>query len=335
MTPYVYNYEIFRVGSISHLWRLKRVSMSILYKKNENQSCNSNEPSEQSLKLLDGRQVSKVHKEHLAREVDAFVSKHSQRPGLGVILVGDDPASQVYVKNKLRTGNDLGFLTQAKYLEHKSSQEELVAAIEQFNQDSAIHGFLVQLPLPQHMDVKYLLSQIDPLKDVDALTPENAGLFFQGQARINPCTPSGVMSILEYYECPIEGMNCVVVGRSEIVGKPMAQLLLSKNATVTICHSKTQNLRHHLLQADLVVVAAGKPEFIGREDLRRGAWVIDVGIHRGSDGRLVGDCRFSELQDWAGALTPVPGGVGPMTITSLMENALQLAKIQKGALDGG
>lgn len=280
--------------------------------------------------LLDGLKVSQVHRKNLKTQVDDFRVKFNRSPGLGVILVGENPASQVYVRNKLKSGRELGFTTKQLLLAADCTQADLENAIENFNLDREINGFLVQLPLPKGLDGQSAISKIDPKKDADALTAENAGLFWLGEAPVTPCTPTGVMSILRHYGYEFEGKEAIVVGRSEIVGKPMAQMLLQANATVTICHSKTRNLRQHCLRGDLVVVAAGQPEMIGRNDIKEGAWVVDVGIHRKSGGSLVGDCRFSELEAWAGAVTPVPGGVGPMTITSLMQNTLKLAELQLG-----
>lgn len=280
---------------------------------------------------LDGSHVAKIRQARLAAEIDAFKTRTGVAPGLAVVLVGENPASQIYVRNKSRTCESLGMKSLRFDLPMATPEAELIAKIDSLNRDPSVHGILVQLPLPKHIREERVLESIAPRKDPDGLTYENMGLLWAGRARVAPCTPQGVMAILEHYQISPKGMRAVVVGRSNIVGKPMAQLLLDANATVTICHSQTPDLRTYTRAADLVVVAAGRTRFLGRDDFKKGAVVVDVGIHRPSDGefkgKVCGDVRFEELEGWAEAATPVPGGVGPMTIQMLMENTLRLAQL--------
>jgi methylenetetrahydrofolate dehydrogenase (NADP+)/methenyltetrahydrofolate cyclohydrolase len=284
----------------------------------------------QSLKILDGKAVAEARRKQIAARVADFRQKRGRAPGLAVILVGDDPASQVYVAGKIKACEQVGIAS----LEHKISgmttAPQLKALIESLNENKAIDGILLQLPLPKHLNAEEAIQWISPAKDADCLTAENLGRLWSGNPLTIPCTPWGVMVILEHYGIKTEGKEAVVVGRSNIVGKPMAHLLVQGNATVTVCHSRTKNLKAHTQRAELVVVAAGQPEFLGRGDFAANAVVVDVGIHRKSvaDGKtkLCGDVRLKELDGTIQAGTPVPGGVGPMTITMLMENTLRLAE---------
>ncbi|MCB0389726.1 MAG: bifunctional methylenetetrahydrofolate dehydrogenase/methenyltetrahydrofolate cyclohydrolase FolD [Bdellovibrionales bacterium] len=282
------------------------------------------------MKILSGNEVSKVRRQKISEEVQQLKSKKGVHPGLAVVLVGEDPASQVYVRNKGKACEQVGIQSYEYKMSADTSANDLKLLIEKLNNDDRVHGILVQLPLPKHLNSDEVLSWINPRKDPDALTVENMGLCWKGIARVTPCTPSGVMKILEHYKISVEGKYAVVIGRSNIVGKPMAHLLQEANATVTICHSRTNNLQEYTQRADIVVVAAGKPLMLGREDFKSGAVVVDVGIHRievNGQSKLCGDVRFDELDGWVNAATPVPGGVGPMTITMLLENTLKLASL--------
>jgi methylenetetrahydrofolate dehydrogenase (NADP+)/methenyltetrahydrofolate cyclohydrolase len=234
----------------------------------------------------------------------------------------------VYVGSKIKACHEVGIASFEHKLPASVSMADLKSLIQKLNKDKNVHGILVQLPLPKTLNESEILAEISPLKDVDCLSAENIGLLAKNQARVSPCTPAGVIEILKYYEQKMEGVNAVVVGRSQIVGLPMAQLLVQQNATVTICHSKTKDLRSFTKNADLVVVAAGKPQFLGQDDFKKSAVVIDVGIHRLADKKLCGDVKFDGLD--VAAATPVPGGVGPMTIAMLMKNTVALFKIQMG-----
>lgn len=280
--------------------------------------------------LLDGKVVSKARREALLPRIDVFKKATGRAPHLAVLLVGEDPASQVYVRNKHTSCEKLGMESTVHVLPANVSQETLNARIEALNLDAGVDGILVQLPLPKHLSVEPVLKNILPEKDADGLGYSSLGLLLAGKPLVKPCTPMGIMHILEHYKIKIAGMNAVVVGRSQIVGKPMTLLLTEANATVTLCHSKTQNLRDHTLRADLVVVAAGQKHLLGKDDFKQGAVVVDVGMHGTGGGKLCGDVRFDELNGWVAAATPVPGGVGPMTITSLLENTVYLAEIRAG-----
>lgn len=280
------------------------------------------------MELMDGRALSKEWREGLKARIADFQSQTGVQPCLAVVLVGDDPASQVYVSHKIKACAEAGIASVEKRLPADTSQESLEALIAELNQDSKVHGILVQLPLPKHLDEFSVIEKISPTKDVDGLCIENIGLLAAGRKRVAPCTPHGVIQLLKKHKIEISGQNAVVIGRSQIVGKPMALLLLEENATVTICHSRTKDLKSHLHAADIVVVAAGIPEFLGKDDFKEGTVIVDVGIHRKEDGKLCGDVRFNELKDSAKAMTPVPGGVGPMTIAMLLENTLKLAQLQ-------
>lgn len=279
--------------------------------------------------ILDGKVVAQAVKNRVAERALAFEKSEGRKPGLGVIIVGEDPASQVYVRNKETACTSVNFYSEKLSLPETSSQEELLAAIQKMNTNSRIDAFLVQMPLPKHLSAEKALDAIDPLKDADGLHPVNLGYLWANRGRVVPCTPLGVMKILEYYQIPIKGKNCVVVGRSQIVGRPMAHLLTMADGTVTVCHSRTPNTVEITRNADIVVVAAGQRSLLGREDFKQGAIVVDVGIHGSGQGKgVTGDVRFNELDGWVSAATPVPGGVGPMTIACLLENTLKLAQMR-------
>lgn len=284
----------------------------------------------QFMRVLDGKVVSEHRRKKISEDVRQLKKDRGLQPSLAVILVGEDPASHVYVRNKAKACQDVGMRSVEYKLSANTTADSLKKLIVELNIHKEIHGILVQLPLPNHLNSDEILQWIEPIKDPDALTVENMGLCWKGTPRVTPCTPSGVMAILEYYGIEVVGKEAVVVGRSNIVGKPMAQLLQMADATVTICHSKTPNLKKYTSAADIVVAAAGRPRFLGRDDFKRDSVVIDVGIHRteqNGKAQLCGDVRFEELQGWVAAATPVPGGVGPMTITMLLENTLKLASL--------
>jgi methylenetetrahydrofolate dehydrogenase (NADP+)/methenyltetrahydrofolate cyclohydrolase len=278
--------------------------------------------------VLDGKVVSLARREKLKPRVQAFVQKAGRAPHLVVVLVGDLTASQVYVRNKEKACEDVGMKSTRIDLAKTTTQEELNQCLDKLNSDDSVDAVLVQLPLPTHLKAEDVLLRLRPDKDADGLTYFSLGLLWGGHGKIAPCTPKGVMRILEHYNIPVEGKKAVVVGRSNIVGKPMAYLLTEANATVTVCHSRTPNISEVTRTADIVVVAAGKRHLLGREDFKKDSVVIDVGMHGTGEGKsgLAGDVRFSELKDWVYAATPVPGGVGPMTITILLENAVTLAE---------
>lgn len=280
--------------------------------------------------LLDGKNVAAVRREALKPRIEIFKKATGRAPQLSVLLVGEDPASQVYVRNKHRACQKTGLDSAIHTLPGNTTQDTLNQWIERLNLDPKVDGILVQLPLPKHLSQEPVLRSIMPEKDADGLTYANAGYLASGKPFVKPCTPAGIMSILEFYKIKVEGMNAVVIGRSQIVGKPMAMLLNEANATVTLCHSKTRNLREHTSRADLVVVAAGQKRFLGREDFKAGAVIVDVGMHGTGGGELCGDVRFDEMAEVASAITPVPGGVGPMTITTLLENTVFLAEVRAG-----
>ena len=283
------------------------------------------------MQILDGKAVAAEKRREIAENIEEFIHSRQRAPGLAVVLVGEDPASEVYVRNKIKACEQVGVLSFMHRLPEQTSPEELETLIIRLNQDDQVDGILVQLPLPKQLNEHEVLSWIDPQKDPDGLTTENLGLMLSGKARIYSCTPNGVMEILKHYDISIEGKLAVVVGRSNIVGKPMALLLQNANATVTVCHSRTPDISLHTRQADIVVVAVGKKALLGKSDFKQGAVVVDVGMHREViDGKtkLCGDVRFEELDGWVSAATPVPGGVGPMTITMLLHNTLQLAKLR-------
>lgn len=276
---------------------------------------------------LDGKLVSEKIKLDLKFKVENFVKNQGRAPCLAVVLVGEDPASVVYVRNKEKACHSVGIDSKKINLNSDCSQNQLISKIQELNNNPLVDGILVQLPLPSHLNKDEVLQILSPSKDADGLTYASLGLLWGGKGTVVPCTPKGVMTLLRYFQIPIEGKNAVVVGRSNIVGKPMAYLLSEANATVTICHSKTVDLKKITQAADIVILAAGKKSYFGKNDFKKGAVIVDVGIHgSGQGGGVCGDVRFKELEDWAYAATPVPGGVGPMTIASLLENTLQLAE---------
>jgi methylenetetrahydrofolate dehydrogenase (NADP+)/methenyltetrahydrofolate cyclohydrolase len=275
--------------------------------------------------LLDGNLLSKKLRAEIAARA-AILTAKGVRPGLAVIVIGDNPASQVYVRNKVKACEDVGFHSVLERYSAELGEEELLARIATLNADPAIHGILVQLPLPEHIAAERVLEAIAPEKDVDGFHVANAGALMVGKPEFKPCTPYGCMKILESIDYPIRGARAVIVGASNIVGKPMAMLLLQAGATVTICNSKTRDLAHHTKDADILVVATGKPHMVTGDMIKSGAVVIDVGINRLPDGKLCGDVDFDTAKYVAGWITPVPGGVGPMTITMLLMNTLEAAE---------
>jgi methylenetetrahydrofolate dehydrogenase (NADP+)/methenyltetrahydrofolate cyclohydrolase len=275
--------------------------------------------------LIDGKAVSARIRRELTEEVARFKEATGVTPGLAVVLVGEDPASQTYVRSKEKSTVKVGMYSEVHRLPAETGEAQLLALVDKLNKEPKIHGILVQLPLPGHMDETKVLNAIDPAKDVDGFHPVNAGRLFTGQESFIPCTPHGIMELLADGGVDLRGKQAVVVGRSNIVGKPIAMLLLQKHATVTICHSRTADLGAVTRQADVLVVAVGRPNFIRGEMVKPGAVVIDVGINR-VDGALVGDVDFQSVSEVAGSITPVPGGVGPMTITMLLKNTLAAAQ---------
>lgn len=271
---------------------------------------------------IDGKAISEQVRAEIAAETAAWVEKTGIRPGLAVVIVGSDPASCVYVRNKARACEQVGFYSETHALPEETTQEELMALVDRLNHDDRIHGILVQSPLPKHLDEEAVVLAIDPNKDVDAFHPYNVGKIMIGNHSFLPCTPAGVMELLRRSQIDVTGKECVVVGRSNIVGKPMAMLLLQANGTVTICHSRTKDLAAVCRRADILVCAIGKPRFFTADMVKPGAVVIDVGINRGEDGKLCGDVDFEAVEPIASYITPVPGGVGPMTITMLLRNTL-------------
>lgn len=286
--------------------------------------------------ILDGKAVSKVVRASLVPRVRDFKNRNGRAPHLTVILVGDDKASHVYVQNKKKACEAVGMTSTVYELPANTTQAELNNLLIQLNGNDGVDGVLVQLPLPKHLSSAQVLEILDAAKDPDALTFKSLGYFFAGSPVVSPCTPSGVMTILKHYNVSVEGKKAVVVGRSNIVGKPMAQMLTEASATVTVCHSKTPRLSDFTREADIVVVAAGKARLLGKEDFKKDAVVIDVGMHgSGQGGKLCGDVRFEELDGWVQAATPVPGGVGPMTITTLLQNTCLLAEKRAESVDSG
>jgi methylenetetrahydrofolate dehydrogenase (NADP+)/methenyltetrahydrofolate cyclohydrolase len=284
------------------------------------------------VQILDGKIVSEARRAQIKARAEKLRKSLGRAPGLAVILVGEDPASQVYVGNKIKACHEAGIESFENRLSDKTTAHQLKIVIDALNENPLVDGILLQLPLPKHLNSDEAIGWISPSKDADCLTAENLGRLWSGRPVTSPCTPSGVMVILEHYKIPMEGKNAVVVGRSNIVGKPMAYLLTEANATVTVCHSKTKNLKEHLERADIAVIAAGKAEFLGAGDFKKDSVVIDVGIHRkpavNGKSKLCGDVRLKELDGVIKAGTPVPGGVGPMTITMLLENTVRLAELK-------
>jgi len=270
------------------------------------------------MNIIDGKEIAKNLRSKIAEEVSTF----ERPPGLAVILVGEDPASAVYVRNKELACKQAGFFSDKIIKSENITEEQLLEEVERLNNNPQIDGILVQLPLPKHIDANKVIEHISPLKDVDGFHSENIGKLMQNKSHLRPCTPKGVMTMLESIDCQIEGMNCVVIGASNIVGRPMAMELLNARGTVTICNSKTKDLPGKVREADILVVGVGIPKMVKGDWVKEGAVVIDVGINRLEDGSLVGDVDYDAINDTAGAITPVPGGVGPMTIATLLENTL-------------
>ena len=284
------------------------------------------------MQIIEGKKVSAQVKEQVKIQARQLKDEHGITPGLAVVIVGDDPASRVYVNNKKKACEFVGFKSEEYALPEKTTQDELLSLVKTLNKKEDINGILVQLPLPKHLDDKAVIEAISPLKDVDAFHAVNVGKIMLGEYDFLPCTPAGVMEMLHYYDIDVSGKNCVVIGRSNIVGKPMAMLLLHENGTVTICHSKTKNLSQICARADILVAAVGKPKFITAEMVKDGAVVIDVGMDRDENGKLCGDVDFENVKNKCSYITPVPGGVGPMTIATLMKNTLKAAKIQNNII---
>lgn len=274
---------------------------------------------------IDGKQLANLLQEQMKEEV-ALLKESGLTPGLVVLLVGEDSASQVYVRNKDLAAARIGIVSKVERYPETITEAELLAEINKYNADPQFHGILVQLPLPKHIDENKVLLAIDPNKDVDGFHPLNLGALFAGHPTMIPCTPYGIIKMFEHYDIDLEGKNAVVIGRSNIVGKPMAQLLLQKNATVTMAHSKTKNLAALCRQADILVVAIGRGHFVTKDFVKPGAVVIDVGMKRNEAGKLIGDVAYDEVAPVASYITPVPGGVGPMTITMLMYQTIESAK---------
>ena len=280
-------------------------------------------------KIIDGKEISRAVREEYRQRAEKLKDK-GILPGLAVIIVGDNPASRIYVRNKIKACHEVGLHSESHDMPEDASEEMVLNQIEELNQSDKIHGILVQLPLPAHIDDKKVLEAISPDKDVDGFHYYNIGALVTGNKIFPPCTPYGVMCMLDYMNIPLEGKEAVVVGRSNIVGKPMALLLLEKSATVTICTSRTQDLKAHTSRADILVVATGRAKMITGDMIKQGATVIDVGINRDDDGRLVGDVEFESASQKAGYITPVPGGVGPMTIAILVANTVLSAERSSG-----
>uniref|UniRef100_A0A7V6CD88 Bifunctional protein FolD n=1 Tax=Thermodesulfobacterium geofontis TaxID=1295609 RepID=A0A7V6CD88_9BACT len=293
-----------------------------------------------SAKIIDGKAIAQEIRENIKKEVQELKEKYNIVPGLVTILVGEDPASVSYVKGKQKVSQSLGFYSVEEKLPENVSENEILKLIEKYNKDPKIHGILVQLPLPRHINERKIINAIDPKKDVDGFHPINVGKMVIGEPCFLPCTPYGILVLLGKIGCPVEGAEVVVLGRSNIVGKPIANLLMQKrkpvgNATVTVCHTGTKDIVFHTKRADILIVAIGKPKFITADMIKEGAVIIDVGINRigvTPEGKaiLCGDVDFESVKQKAGAITPVPGGVGPMTVTMLMKNTLESAKMWNG-----
>lgn len=282
-------------------------------------------------RLIDGKEVSNHVKTKVKEEVEILKEKGIE-PALAVIIVGNDPASRVYVNNKKKACEFTGMRSVEYALPEETTQEELLAIIDKLNEDSSINGILCQLPVPKHISEKAVIERISPKKDVDVFSAENVGKMWQGDYDMASCTPMGVIELLDYYGIDVCGKNCVIIGRSNIVGKPMASLLLERSATVTICHSRTKNLPEITSKADLIVAAVGRAKFVTADMVKEGAIVVDVGINRNEDGKLCGDVDFENVKEKCEFITPVPGGCGPMTIAVLMKNTLLACKKQNGVV---
>lgn len=279
--------------------------------------------------ILDGKALSAQCKETIRKEVEELAAKGC-RPGMAVVLVGENPASKVYVRNKEKDCQECGIYSAMYHLPEETTEKELLELLDALNHDASIHGILVQLPLPKQINSQRVIEAIDPQKDVDAFHPINVGYLTQGMPRFAPCTPAGIVKLMEAYKIDPAGKHCVVIGRSNIVGKPMALLLLQKNGTVTICHSGTKDLKAQTLQADILISAVGKTGFVTEDMVKDGAVVIDVAMNRNAEGKLCGDVDYAAVSQKASAITPVPGGVGPMTRVMLLENTLTACRQQNG-----
>ena len=277
-------------------------------------------------KIIDGKKISAEIKEELKTEVAAYAAQ-GKKCALAVIQVGADPASSVYVRNKKKACAYIGIESLSYELPEETTEEELLTIIDKLNKDANVHGILCQLPLPKHINEDHVIKAISPKKDVDGFHPQNVGALVIGEKGFVSCTPAGIIQLLKRSNIEMDGKHCVVVGRSNIVGKPMSLLMLRENATVTICHSHTKNLKEICKEADILIVAIGKPQFIGKEYVKDGAVVIDVGIHRDENNKLCGDVKYDEVEPIASYITPVPGGVGPMTIAMLMHNCVEAMKL--------
>ena len=277
--------------------------------------------------LIDGKNLAKTIRSNLKNDVEELI-KEGINPKFAVILVGDDPASKIYVRNKNRACEEIGIEYEEHLLKEDTTMEELLGLIDKLNEDETINGILLQSPLPKHLDINEAFKRISYKKDVDGFNPVNVGKLALGQDCFVSCTPYGVIKMLDAYNIPVEGKKAVIIGRSNIVGKPLIQCLLSKNATVTVCHSKTKDIEKITKEADIVVTAMGRPKFLKADMVKEGATIIDVGINRMDNGKLCGDVDFENVSEKAGYITPVPGGVGPMTIAMLMENIVKAARTQ-------
>lgn len=277
-------------------------------------------------KIIDGKAISAAIRKEISEEVARIKEEKGTVPGLAVIIVGQDPASQVYVRNKAKDCEETGIRSIVHALPENTTEEELLALVHKLNNDDSVHGIIVQLPLPKHLNSDLIINNIDVSKDVDAFHPYNVGKIMIGDYELLPCTPAGVMALLERSNIEVAGKNCVVVGRSNIVGKPQAMMLLHKNGTVTVCHSKTKNLAEICRSADILVVAIGRAKFVTADMVKEGAVVIDVGMDRDENGKLCGDVDYEAVEKKASYITPVPGGVGPMTRVMLLQNTLTAAK---------
>jgi methylenetetrahydrofolate dehydrogenase (NADP+)/methenyltetrahydrofolate cyclohydrolase len=280
--------------------------------------------------ILWGKNLAQGVIQRVASEIETLKAEVGRMPGLAVVLVGNDPPSQIYVSHKTRACEKVGIQSLEHHLSSHTTMEETLDLIQRLNAQEEMDGILVQLPLSPHLNQSEILGSIDPSKDVDGFHPYNMGKLFLGEKSIVPCTPKGVMTLLDYYGIPVEGQEVVVIGASNIVGKPLALMLVNRMATVTVCHIMTKDLTLHTKKADIIFTATGVPHLIKREMVREGAIIIDIGISR-MQGKIVGDADFQGLQEWAGAITPVPGGVGPMTVAMLMENTLQTFRMRTGA----
>jgi len=276
-------------------------------------------------KIMEGSELAKKIRSRLKVEVEKYIETHEKKPHLAVILVGNDPASETYVKFKEKACHQVGMNSTIIKLDENVSEEDLISEIQKLNTNPDIHGILLQLPIPKHLDSEKIINLIDSNKDVDGFANENVAKLSKNQDALVPCTPLGIIRLLEEYNIMTEGQHCVILGRSQIVGKPMAQLMLQKNSTVTICHSRTKNIEEIAKQADILIAAVGKPHMVNRHFVKKGAVVIDVGVSR-VNGKILGDVDFNDVEDIASYITPMPGGTGPMTIACLLENTIKCYK---------